>query len=81
MRKALEEYAQTVIHREWPVQQQGGLPSAGWTPLYKLHSELVHYQPDTRGKAVVEAEFLRTLNELYRAREARLTASASHIPP
>jgi hypothetical protein len=81
MRKAIEEYAEAVIHQEWPVQQQGGLPSAGWKPLYDLHSELVHYQPDTRGEAVVEQEFLRTLNELYKVREARLTAAASHIPP
>jgi len=81
MRKALEEYAETVIHQEWPVQQQGRLPSAGWKPLYDLHNELAGYQPETRGEAVVEAEFLRTLNEIYRVREARLTAAAGHIPP
>jgi hypothetical protein len=81
MRKALEDYAETVIHQEWPVQQQGRLPSAGWKALYDLQSALVGYQPETRGQAVVEAEFLRTLNELYRAREARLTAAGSHIPP
>jgi hypothetical protein len=80
MRKALEEYAETVIHQEWPMQQQGRLPSAGWKPLYDLQGTLVGYQPETRGQAVVEAEFLRTLNELYRVREARLTAAASHIP-
>jgi hypothetical protein len=81
MGKAIEEYAETVIHQQWPVQQQGILPSAAWKPLYDLHSELVRYQPDTRGEAVVEEEFLRTLNELYKVREARLTAAASHTPP
>jgi Protein of unknown function (DUF4239) len=80
MRKALEDYAEAVIHQEWPVQQQGRLPNAGWMPLNNLRSELIGYQPETRGEAVVEAEFLRSLDELYRAREARLTAAASHIP-
>ena len=80
MRKALQEYAETVIHQEWSVQQQGKLPSAGWNPLFELHRELIHYQPETRGEAVVQAEFLRTLDELYRMREARLSAAGSHIP-
>jgi len=80
MRKALKEYAETVVQAEWPVQQQGELPSAGWKPLHKLHRLLVGFDPQTRGEAVVQAEFLRTLNELYKAREARLTAAAGHIP-
>jgi hypothetical protein len=80
MREALAHYAEAVITTEWPMQQQGQLPSAGWKPLYKLHAQLVAFQPATRGEAVIEAEFLRTLNELYKAREARLTAVAGHIP-
>jgi hypothetical protein len=80
MREKLREYAETVIHAEWPMQMQGELPSAGWQPLHKLHAQLVRYKPQTRGEAVLEAEFLRALNELYKAREERLTAAAGHIP-
>ena len=80
MRQTLEEYAEAVIHAEWPVQRRGELPSSGWRPLRKLHGQLVKFQPDTRGEAVIQAEFLRSLNELYKAREARLTAAAGHIP-
>ncbi len=80
MRQTLKEYAERVIDKEWPVQQKGQLPSAGWAPLYKLHGQLVRYEPKTRGEAVVEAEFLRTLNQLYQMREERLTAAAGHIP-
>ena len=81
MRKSLEQYTHAVVDQEWPVQQQGRVPSAGWVPLHELHRELVAFQPSTRGEQVIEAEFLRTLNELYKARETRLTAAAGHIPP
>jgi hypothetical protein len=80
MRELLAQYTKIVISEEWPMQQQGKLPGAGWRPLYKLHAQLVGFQPGTRGEAVIEAEFLRTLNELYKARETRLTAAAGHIP-
>lgn len=80
MRAALAQYTEAVIGSEWPLQRQGEIPSAGWKPLHGLHAELVAFQPATQGQAVIEAEFLRTLNELYKAREARLTAAAGHIP-
>lgn len=53
---------------------------SGWKPLYKLHGQLISFEPKTRREAIIEAEFLRVLNELYKAREARLTAAAGHIP-
>jgi hypothetical protein len=80
MWQTLKEYAAVVIHAEWPVQRRGELPNAGWRPLRKLHDQLVKFQPDTRGEAVMQAEFLRSLNELYKARGARLTVAAGHIP-
>ena len=42
--------------------------------------QLISFEPETRREAIIEAEFLRVLNELYKAREARLTAAAGHIP-
>lgn len=80
MRKALKDYAEVVVRDEWPTQQSGELPNQGWKPLHKLHRLLVGFDPQTRGQTVIQAEFLRTLNELYKAREARLTAAAGHIP-
>jgi len=43
---------------------EGKVPGAGWHALYKLHKELVTYQPKTLGEAMIQAEFLRNLNEL-----------------
>lgn len=80
MRTTLKDYTETVIRTEWPVQRQGEVPGSGWKPLYKLHGQLISFEPETRREAIIEAEFLRVLNELYKAREARLTAAAGHIP-
>jgi hypothetical protein len=80
MRTTLKDYTETVIRTEWPVQRQGEVPGSGWKPLYKLHGQLISFEPETRWEAIIEAEFLRVLNELYKAREARLTAAAGHIP-
>jgi hypothetical protein len=80
MRTTLKQYTDAVIDQEWSVQQKGQIPEAGWEPLHRLHRQLVAFQPSTRGEEVIEAEFLRTLNELYKARETRLTAAAGHVP-
>jgi hypothetical protein len=37
-------------------------------------------QPSNLGQAVIQAELLRTLNELYRARASRISAVEGHIP-
>lgn len=80
MRALLSQYADAVVEKEWPLQRQGVIPNDGWKPLHELHAQLVAFQPATQSQGIIEAEFLRTLNELYKAREARLTAAAGHIP-
>jgi len=80
MRNALTDYTESVIRAEWPVQRQGKVPGSGWKSLYELHGQLVSFEPQTRREAIVDAEFLRVLNELYKARETRLTAATGHVP-
>ena len=80
IRDDLQTYVTTVIKDEWPMQQRGKTPEQGWVPLHKLHSTIVTMQPATRGEEVLQAEFLRTLNELYSARGSRLSAAQGHIP-
>lgn len=80
IRNDLQEYVGTVIHDEWPEQRAGRTPTQGWKPLRRLHRAIVTMQPATMGKAVIQAELLRTLNELYRARASPLSAVQGHIP-
>ncbi|HKN00268.1 MAG TPA: DUF4239 domain-containing protein [Candidatus Binataceae bacterium] len=80
IRDDLQTYVKTVIDDEWPVQQEGKTPTQGWVPLRKLHASIVTLQPTTMGQEVIQAELLRTLNELYSARASRLSAVEGHIP-
>jgi len=80
MRNELRQYIALVIRQEWPMQRQGAVPSSGWVPLARLHDELVQFDPQTRGQGVIQAEFLHSLNELYKARTARLAAVQGHVP-
>ena len=80
MRHDLLDYLDIVIHREWPAQQQGRIDTAAWAPLEKLHAALMTSQIQTLSQSVVEAEILKTLNELYSARRERLLAAHEGIP-
>jgi hypothetical protein len=80
IRADVREYIRTVIHDEWPVQRNGKTPQQAWEALRKLHSAIATMQPTNLGEAVIEAELLRTLNELYRARASRLSAAEGHVP-
>lgn len=80
IRDDLQQYVSTVVHDEWPIQREGGTPDQGWAPLRRLHASIVTMQPATMGEEVIQAELLRTLNELYSARASRLSAVEGHIP-
>jgi len=80
IRSDTQQYVETVVNDEWPIQRDGLTPGQGWEPLRKIHSAIVTMQPIKLGEAVIQAELLRTLNELYRARASRLSAVEGHIP-
>lgn len=80
IRAQMRTYVKAVIDEEWPVQQRGEVPRAGWEPLRRVHRDIVTMQPRNLGEAVIQGELLRTLNELYSARASRLAAAQGHIP-
>ncbi len=49
-------------------------------PLRELDSAIATIQPQNQGEAVIEAELLKSWNELYQARSSRLSAVEGHIP-
>ena len=55
-------------------------PDQGWKPLRDIAVAIATIQPQTSGQAVIEAELLKSWNELYDARSARLSAVQGHVP-
>jgi hypothetical protein len=80
IRDALAKYVSVVIEVEWPIQRRGVTPDQGWKPLRDLATAIATIHPQSSGEAVIEAELLKTWNELYDARSARLSAVQGHIP-
>jgi hypothetical protein len=81
IRGELRAYLDLVINQEWADQAQGKVdPAAAWKPLERLHATLVEFHPANLGESVVQAEILRTLNELYSARRHRLLAATEGVP-
>jgi hypothetical protein len=81
VRDALSKYVNVVINDEWPTQRRGVTPDQGWKPLRDVATAVAAIHPQTSGEAVIEAQLLRTWNDLYLARSSRLSAVQGHIPP
>jgi hypothetical protein len=56
------------------------VPDQGWKPLRELDTAIVTIQPQNLAEAVIEAELLKTWNELHQTCSSRLSASQGHIP-
>jgi hypothetical protein len=80
IRDALAKYVEVVVDVEWPIQREGKTPDEGWKPLRDLATAIATIHPQNSGEAVIEAELLKSWNELYDARSARLSAVQGHIP-
>jgi hypothetical protein len=80
IRNALEKYVSVVIDQEWPIQREGKTPAQGWKPLRDLATAIATIHPQNSGETVIEAELLKSWNEVYDARSARLTAVQGHVP-
>jgi hypothetical protein len=80
MRDDIKQYLNVVIEKEWPAQREHRSEMAGWGPVEKLQGAVASLDPKTLGQSVVEAEMLKTLNDLYSARRTRLLSAADGIP-
>lgn len=83
MRAALRRYVFHVVGDELQAQQAGDIDEVddiGWQPISGLQRLTAQLDAKTPGQAVIQAEILRNLNELYSARRARLLAAERGIP-
>ncbi|HLL27473.1 MAG TPA: DUF4239 domain-containing protein [Xanthobacteraceae bacterium] len=83
LRGHLRDYVDIVIANEWPAQQAGHLDEQsrlkGWQSLADFHDDIGRFRPANAGEAVLQAELLRTLNDLYNARRERILAAEQHV--
>jgi hypothetical protein len=81
-------YAEEVIHKEWPLMEQGQAPlmtqtqgtPAGWTLIDEIRANLQEFQPHTPADEQLYAEGLDQIQRLADARRMRLVAAEEGIP-
>jgi hypothetical protein len=76
----VKKYIDLVITEEWPTQQRGEVPGQARATMLHIHALVAGINPQSQGEAVITAELLKTLNELYSSRRTRLLAADAGIP-
>src|SRR5215210_8691474 len=73
-------YAEEVVHKEWPLMEQGKAPlmtqvegtPAGWTIIDDIRANLQNFEPRTKADEQLYAEGLDQVESLANARRMRL---------
>jgi Protein of unknown function (DUF4239) len=83
-----KEYAEEVVHNEWPLLQEGQQPSleqedgtpGGWTIIDDIRAELQDFDPHTKAEEQLYAEGLDQVETLNDSRRLRLVAAEEGVP-
>jgi hypothetical protein len=84
----VRSYAEEVVHREWPLMEQGEAPlmtqqrgtPAGWTLIDDIRATIQEVQPQTPADEQLYAEGLDQVQRLADARRMRLVAAEEGVP-
>jgi hypothetical protein len=88
LQELARSYAEEVIHKEWPLMEQGQTPlmtseegtPAGWTLIDEIRANLQEFQPHTQAEEQLYAEGLDQVQRLADARRMRLVAAEEGVP-
>jgi hypothetical protein len=81
-------YAHEVVHKEWPLMEQGEAPlmtqveqtPTGWTLIDDIRASLQEVEPQTQADEQLYAEGLDQVQRLADARRMRLVAAEEGVP-
>jgi hypothetical protein len=88
IQELVRSYAEEVVHREWPLMEQGRAPlmtqqrgtPAGWTIIDDIRANIQGFEPRTKAEEQLYAEGLDQVDTLADARRMRLVAAEEGIP-
>ena len=80
LQRLVREYATDVVDTEWPLQQQGEVPTSGGQILDRVENRLYAFEPATSGQQAVHAEALDSFNDVVENRRQRLEAVDYAVP-
>lgn len=80
LRGKLREYTEFVIDKVWPAQRQGIILHEGGRLLSEYQSLLLTNEPATEGQRILQAEAMKTYNELVELRRERTEGVNQGVP-
>jgi hypothetical protein len=88
LQELVRSYAEEVVHKEWPLMEQGKTPSmaqerrspAGWTTIDDIRQNIQGFEARTKSEEQLYAEGLDQIDALSDARRMRLVASEEGVP-
>jgi hypothetical protein len=88
IQKLARSYAEEVVHKEWPLMQQGQAPlmeseegtPTGWTLIDEIRATIQDLNPHTQADEQLYAEGLDQIQRLADARRMRLVAAEEGLP-
>ena len=88
VQKLARSYAEEVVHKEWPLMEQGEAPllvqeegtPAGWTIIDDIRENLQNVEPRNAADEQLYAEGLDQVQRLADARRMRLVAAEEGVP-
>ena len=88
VQELVRSYAEEVVHREWPLMEQGRAPlmtqergtPAGWTIIDDIRQDIQGFEPRTKAGEQLYAEGLGQIDTLSDARRMRLVAAEEGVP-
>jgi len=88
LQELARSYAEEVVHKEYPLMEQGQAPlmtqtqgtPAGWTLIDEIRANVQEFKPHTKAEEQLYAEGLDQVQRLADARRMRLVAAEEGIP-
>jgi hypothetical protein len=88
LQELTRSYAEEVIHKEWPLMEQGQAPlmtqveetPAGWSLIDDIRGSIQDIEPKTQADVQLYAEGLDQVQRLADARRSRLVAAEEGVP-
>jgi hypothetical protein len=80
LRRDLAEYTDQIIHRAWPLQRRGELPTEGVKMMDAFQTRLMSFEPETEGQRLLAHETLASYSRMIEARRLRIDSVDRHLP-
>src|SRR5262245_59240602 len=74
LREQIRAYTDQIIHRAWPLQRRGKIPTEGVMAMDRFQSVLVRFEPTTEAQKVMALETLASYDRMMEDRRMRLNS-------